>query len=94
MNKIGLALFIFGFWLFLPIPLLFFNVDGIQQVELSDVPENPSFLNFLGTLGNLFFNYWSLFFYSFPGSAPYLNYLLIFIKASTILFGILMLRGN
>lgn len=96
MNKVILALFLIGFWLFLPIPFMLLNVDGYEELDITEAEdtEEIGFLNFLGTMGNLFGIYWKLFFMSFPTVSSYINYFLLFLKVATITLAIFMIRGN
>lgn len=96
MNKIVVALFIIGFWIFLPIPMMLLDVGGYEVVDLSEAEDTGEigFINFLGTLGNIFKTYWNLFFFNIPTSNVYIQYFLLFIKSASLLFTILILRGN
>lgn len=96
MNKIVLGLFIVGFWLFLPIPFMIMDIGEYQAIDLEEAEETEDigFLDFLGTMADLFGVYWRLFFFTIPDVNQYLNYFILFIKVSTILFTLIMLRGN
>lgn len=101
MNKIVLVVFLIGFWLFLPIPMIYMNIgnyDYLRENDLSDLDkyenERPSFLNFLNEIGYMVGIYLKLLFFTIPNAPALINYFLLFLKSLTGVFLFVMLRGN
>lgn len=100
-TKYALALFLIGFWLFLPVPMMLFGVGGFEEVT-QNVPENidnpaETGLGFFAWLKpitqgiSLFFN---LLVFNIVGIDPILARFINFLQLSTLVFVLVMLRGN
>ena len=99
MDKIGLALLVIGFWLFLPIPMGLLGVGGYSYVSEStlDVANQNAELNlvnFITEMGKLFKVYFALIFFTIPQAPIYVNFFLLFFKSASVFLAIIMIRGN
>jgi hypothetical protein len=88
MGKILLALFLIGFWLFLPMGLMLFDVAGFDQVDT--YPEDKGNLNFWAYIEA----YFKILTFNIAGVNVYIKYFIHFLQIATALFIAIMIRGN
>ena len=86
MDKTTIAVFIIAFWLFLPIPMMMFNIGGFDIYE----NESPNGINPIDWLTI----YFKLLVFSIPSANIYIVFFVRFLQAMTILFLALWIRGG
>lgn len=102
MSRVILAIFVIGFWLFLPLPLMYLDVGGFSEVDKSDLATiqtpNVGKLTFLFDLIQPFVvfikMYFKLLVFSIPTVSIGIRYFFNFIQILSMIFLAFMLRGN
>lgn len=87
-GKIALALFLVGFWLFLPIGFLLFDIAGNDIITERTQDTGPIvFWDYISV-------YFSLLTFNIAGVSVYIKYIIWFLQFATAVFIAVMIRGN
>lgn len=87
MKVVTFLVFILAFWIFLPIPLMFFNVGGFNVLEFNNPSKSVNFWDYIGV-------YFDLLIFNIPGANIFIVYFIRMLQFLTVLFIILLIRGS
>lgn len=104
MTDVRLMSFIIGFWLFLPIPFMFFGIGGANIINVDELSEleqpqaEPSTLESIGIFvkiaWTLFWTYVFTIFIWVEGCPLIINLFLMFLRLISGLILLMIARGN
>ncbi len=97
-TRVTLALFIIGFWVFLPISLQWLGITGFSIVAppIIEEPDESGlgFFEWLRPITQSVSIYFKILTFNIPDIFPLLRYFLNFLQLATVTFILFMLRGN
>lgn len=97
-TRVVLAMFIVGFWLFLPIGLMLFDVAGFDQLDRPEVDEPETglagFFQWAGNIVQILGIYFQLLVFNIPGVNVFIRFIVVFLQILSAIFIGFMLRGN
>lgn len=96
MSKEIPAYVILGFWIILPLAFMLLGYHNYMRLDFEDTIakfENPTVFNILGGFISLFGIYIKTFIMTIPDAPIVVNYILLFIKAVSVMIAIFILRS-
>ena len=95
MSKEVIMVFIIGFWLIFPLPMMFLNIGGFEEIDYGSLESTskPTLLNYLGLGIDLLGMYFFTIFIWVIDAPLFLNIFFIFLRLISGFMLVLILRG-